>query len=78
MINPKTIRKADPRLAAIILQLYSMETFIFSMMVNTAQNEDESKIKNLGPYACVLRAILYGNTSMKDTIAYRGVLLTKQ
>lgn len=55
-----------------------METFIFSMMVNTAKNEDESKIKNLGPYACVLRAILYGNTNMKDTIAYRGVLLTKQ
>lgn len=78
MINPKTIKKSDPRLAVVILQMYSMETFLFDMMAKTAQNEDESKIKNLGPYACVLRAILYGNMCMKDTDAYRGVLLSKQ
>lgn len=29
VINPKTIKKSDPRLASIVLQLYSMETFIY-------------------------------------------------
>lgn len=78
IINPKTFHQDDQKLTALVLQLYSMETFLFDMMVKTAQNQDESKIKNLGPLACALRAILYGNTAAKDKVAFRGVLLTKQ
>lgn len=77
IINPKTFHKEDQKLTSLILQLYSMETFLFDMIVKTAQNQDESKIKNLGPLACALRAILYGNTTSKDKVAFRGVLLTK-
>ena len=79
VINPKTVRKSDPRLSALILQLYSMETFLFDVIAKTAQNEDESKIKHIGPFACVLRALLFTNVSVQhDTIAYRGVLLTPE
>lgn len=77
VINPKTFHKDDQQLTSLILQLYSMETFLFDMMARTAQNQDESKIKNLGPLACALRAILYGNTAVSDKVAFRGVLLTK-
>lgn len=78
IINPNTFHKDDQQLTTLILQLYSMETFLFDLMAKTAQNQDESKIKNLGPLACAMRAILFGNRASKDKVAFRGVLLTKQ
>lgn len=47
------------------------------MLTETALTKDESKIKNLGPYACILRALLYANKNVSSQVAYRGILLSK-
>jgi len=77
-LNPKTFHQEDQQLTQLIIQLYTMETFLYESLCKAAQSQDESKVKNLGPFACALRAILHGNTDVPDKVAYRGLLLDKQ
>lgn len=67
VINPETFHQVDQKLTAFILNLYTMDTFLVDRILEINQNKEDSKamkkggIKNLGPFACALRAIIYGN-----------------
>ena len=78
IINPKTFHHTDKQLAQFIMQLYSLDTIVYDLITEAAFTKDESKVKNLGPYTCILRAILYGNQGLSSQVAYRGILLTRQ
>lgn len=42
----------------IIMKIYSLETFVYRTVNYASRDRDESKIKNLGPYAYLLSKIL--------------------
>ena len=43
---------------ADVLRMYSMESFVYRLMFDAARRKDKSKVKTLGPYACLLQLIL--------------------
>jgi O-antigen/teichoic acid export membrane protein len=48
---------ANP-LVVLILYIYSMETFIFPVIMRASGTGDKSKVNNLGPYTLVLSEII--------------------
>jgi len=43
----------------LLLYLYTIECFLYVELNKASKHADESKVDNLGPYACVLEQILF-------------------
>ena len=57
---------ANNDITKAIMYLYSMETFIYTAINRATREQDESKVRTLGPYAVLLAQVLYGAQQNRD------------
>ena len=50
--------KEDKLVLRIIMKMYSIESFLYTAVNHASRDKDQTKIKNLGPYAYILAKIL--------------------
>lgn len=57
-IHPSTLHDPSANITQLILYIFSLETFVYKVVVEATRNKDMSKAKTLGPFARVLSEII--------------------
>ncbi|CAF1253333.1 unnamed protein product [Adineta ricciae] len=59
----------------VCVHVYSMNTFLYGLLIEAMRNEDMSKVDTLGPFSYLLTLNLYDDDK-EDSIVYRGCYLS--
>ena len=86
IIDLSSFKNAEHYFTKAIFRLYSLESWLYSVLNSTCRTKDKTKIDNLGPFAaCLSACLLYAQPSrIKEhqintgTIVYRGIKLPKR
>ena len=65
-IDEYMLNDANNQVTKAIMYLYSMETFIYTAINRASRNQDETKVRTLGPYAVLLAQIVYGAEEKRE------------
>ena len=79
----RLIRNKNKRIVELMLNIYSMDSFVYQDLNKACRLKDHNYIPYFGPFAAALSLILYfSNSDLKDdrlegtTVVYRGLKVT--
>lgn len=81
-LSPKILQNPSHKFVKTLLYIYSMESFVFSVINKASRNKDVDKIESFGPFASALSYIIYSGNIKNAKLSnefrlYRGLKMNE-